>query len=122
MTTKLDKVCTFVKEMKELFGGEYDILEVTTDRVILIETTTKKEYDIDRHRYTSNIWGAGVCVEDGMWTVMATVGGEEVDLDTYTSIDLFNIKPHEYGMLKLKYGLDKEDLYIPSFARGWVKL
>ncbi len=35
--------------------------------------------------------------------------------------DIFNIQPHEYGLLKLKYGISKAGLYIPSFYRGYIK-
>ncbi len=35
--------------------------------------------------------------------------------------DLTNIKPHEYGLLKLKYGLDKPQLFIPSIFKPYVR-
>ncbi len=34
--------------------------------------------------------------------------------------DITNIKPHEYGLLKLRYGLEKYQLFIPSFIKPGV--
>lgn len=35
--------------------------------------------------------------------------------------DITNIKPHEYGILKLKYGLEKHQLFTPSFMKPGVR-
>ena len=34
--------------------------------------------------------------------------------------DVTSIKPHEYGLLKLRYGLEKHQLFIPSFIKPGV--
>ncbi len=31
--------------------------------------------------------------------------------------DILNLSPHEYGILKLKYGLTPLDLYVPQFIK-----
>ncbi len=122
MTTKLEMACTFVKEMKELFGGEYEFWDVSTHQVSVYEVTSRKRYLIGLDFYEVD-QRAGVRVAKGCYTVFYSGQFEdEIEYDDGLVGDFLNIEPHEYGLLKLKYGVDKEDLYIPSFARGWVKL
>ena len=36
--------------------------------------------------------------------------------------NLLDIQPHEYGLLKLKYGFTKLDLYIPEQLKAYLKV
>ena len=35
--------------------------------------------------------------------------------------DILNIQPHEYGVLKLRYRVDKDDIFIPKIFHGIVR-
>ena len=49
------------------------------------------------------------------------VGVKTIGVGCIPVEDIYNIQPHEYGLLKLKYGLTKEELFIPTIVKDYIK-
>lgn len=117
--TLREKAGIIVTEVKDI--SPFDNVVVTGKGEIIIE------FYHDRGGYT--IWveqGGGYNTSSWGWYCSGGTGKARLYGDGYTFLDkeylqsigikdVLNLKDHEYGILKLKYGLTKVDLYLPSF-------
>ena len=48
-------------------------------------------------------------------------GTKRLTVDQLPVEDTCNTQPHEYGILKLKYGITKEELFIPTIVKEYIR-
>ncbi len=68
--------------------------------------------------YTSNDEGSGIHLDEENELTLYDTDCELIPVEDINVGDICDIQPYEYGILRLKYGLAPEDLYIPKFAKG----
>ncbi len=88
---------------------------------VLLSTLTITEWAVPCEyvlgdRYVKALWVEGDQIQiqsdiyKTSWTSLE-------DLSDWVGVgDFTNIQPHEYGLLKLKFGVDKDSLFIPSIV------
>lgn len=92
---------------------DYDILVDVRDRYNPV--VYNRLYAQDYRVLFNRTEGSVISVYDREWRCR----NQAEEFNKYVA-DINNIQPHEYGILKLKYGLTKEMLTIPDVLNGEV--
>ena len=112
-------ICTVHTEI-ELYEGCVTNLTVSTHSTIFrvgghgYSLTFYKEYMPDFRCH------GGMCIDLSCDSIVEIPGNGSRDI-LLDVADITSLLPHEYGLLKLKYGLDKYHLFIPEFMKPMVR-
>lgn len=108
----------YIKEMEGKFPNLSLTIEEVCDGGVLIIDSAGKLYHLSSDSYSScyDRW-SGVCTNKEVIAIVYSTDDEDGYIDETLVEDIWNIQPHECGILKLKYNLDPEDVYVPEFAK-----
>ena len=115
----------------EVFTGGYDDFEIKHGlseeyQVAVVKTAIGQIYPILyidqcgilREYYNVGTTTSGLCANRGVWEDEVGIIREDIKAPGINKIlgveDITDLQPHEYGILKIKYGWTRRDLFLPS--------